>query len=106
MKKMFLAMTLAVSPAMAQVPFPMYTPPPIIHQPPPPVEIYIPPPLYVAPVPVTPMPQYIYGVTPGTTMPKPTPDYVIQPSINGSTIYRTIPGTSMYDMTQPMYIIR
>lgn len=107
MKKMFIMLTLAVSPAMAQpiVPFPMPTPPVIAAQPYyPPVEVYVPPPVYTPPV--VPMPQYIYGVTPGTTMPQPTPDYVIRPSYNGSTVYRTIPGSSMPDITQPMYIIK
>jgi len=109
MKKLLLLLALGVSPSIAQtiVPYPMPSPPPVATHPyVRPLEVLTAPQYPMLPAPIVPLPQGVYGVTPGTTMPNLAPDFVIQPSLGGTTIYRTVPGTSMYDITQPMYIIK
>jgi hypothetical protein len=63
-------------------------------------------PYSVSPVAPIATPQYIYRNYGGSALTYPTPDFAIVPGLNGTTVYRTVPNSSLYDITQPMYTIK
>jgi hypothetical protein len=109
MRTTVIALAIIASPTMAQVAplFPMPTPPVVQTMPVMPIfpDIRVNQ-YYLTPVAPAYSPQYIYRNFGGSALTYPTPDFALVPTFNGLTVYPTLPNSSLYDITKPLYTIK
>jgi hypothetical protein len=102
MRHTLIVLTLAASPALAQFV-------PVNPLPTTPYVPVAPAPVYrdsITPASPTYTPQYVYRNYEGSSLTQTTPEFVIVPRTNGTTVYRALPDSRLYDITQPIYTIK